>query len=290
MNRLVVFLVFVLCFVSHASADFVTIPQTFIPPSSSGSKWGNPIHGTASDVITWTFMADGTILSGGHPLTGEVSGGSNISQMRLDFDNANGIGAFDQAVNNAFNTWANATPGRITFQYVNSDTGADAGDSSNPSSYAVDIRIGAFTPVAATGFEGLAGVGFGPPGDDTFPFFHDALAGDILLNINQNFFVAPGNEGDTFYTTGTYFNDLEGLMLHELGHAAIGLAHATNGPNFSALEDVMYVDALPTFINRQLSAQDIAGAQSVYGVPEPGCVMILSIGLLGCLLNDRRRE
>ncbi|MDZ4848462.1 MAG: hypothetical protein SGI77_04160, partial [Pirellulaceae bacterium] len=227
------------------------------------SKWGSPVHGTASDVITWTFMNDGTSLHSSHPLSAEVSGLSNISQLRNSIDSTYGNGTFIETIQNAFNTWSAAAPGRINFQYVPTDTGAPGGDSSNPDSYAVDIRIGAFTAVPNSPFSYSAGVGFGPPGDDLNPFYHDALAGDITLNLSVPFFIAPGQEDDVFYTGGVYQNDLEGLMLHELGHAAIGLGHPTFG-----IGSVMYVDSFPdccNFINRRLSAADIAGARTVYG-------------------------
>ena len=105
-----------------------------------------------------------------------------------------------------------------------------------------------------------------------------ALAGDILLNRDSKFFVAPGTEGSVFYTSGEYKNDLEGLVLHELGHAAIGLGHSIDG-TFPALGDVMY-PFFANFVNRQLSSQDIAGLQSVYGiaaVPEPSSLWLISI-------------
>ncbi len=268
-------------------ADFVTFGNGF------GSKWGDPNFGTSSGVITWSYMSPGTILAANHPMTlnGEITGSSNIAAMRNSFDTANSVGSFDQAIQNAFNTWSLASAGRITFQYVATDTGAPAGNTADPNSYAVDIRIGAFAAsVANNPFGSIAGVGYGPPGNDlNFP---DALAGDILLNINAPFFVAPGNEGDQFYFGGAYKNDLEGLMLHELGHAAIGLGHSTNGPNFPGLGDVMYVDNFPAccnFVNRQLSSQDIAGARLVYGIPEPtGAVLLTLLGVAWASVRKKR--
>ena len=180
-----------------AYADSVTFGNGF------GSKWGDPDHGSNSDVITWTFMADTTTLHPTHPLVvnGEVANTletSDITSLRNAFDAANGIGSFDQAIENAFATWAAAAPGRIKFQKVATDTGAPAGGNSTnniPGSYAVDIRIGAFTSVPGTGFAGIGGVGYGPPGNDTNPNFQDALAGDIILNLSGAFFVARKRGG-----------------------------------------------------------------------------------------------
>lgn len=263
--------------VSVTHAGFVTFGN------GAGSKWGDRIHGTASDVITWTYMNDGTSLHASNPLAAEVNGLSNISLLRTNIDTTYGSGAFNQRIQNAFDTWSAASPGRINFQFVPTDTGAPSGDSSNPNAYAVDIRIGAFTPVANSGFSFSGAVGFGPPGDDlNFP---DALAGDIFFNLNAPMFVASGQEDDVFYTGGVYQNDLEGLILHELGHSAIGLGHPSNG-----IGDVMFVNDFPaccSFVNRQLSADDIAGAQTVYGVPEPTSFLCALFGLSA--LTARRR-
>ncbi len=80
-------------------ADFVTFSNGL------GSKWGDPLKGTQSDIITWSFMDDLTSLSANHPLIKEVVGGvaadSNISALRTSFNQANGVGSFDQAVQNA---------------------------------------------------------------------------------------------------------------------------------------------------------------------------------------------
>ncbi|MCA9127054.1 MAG: matrixin family metalloprotease [Planctomycetales bacterium] len=263
---------------SLAKADYVTF----------GSKWGDPTLGTPSDTITWTFMGDGTVLDSTNNTflpAGLNSLTSGISGLRTSFDSLNGgTGAFDAAIQRAFNTWSQAAA--VTFQFVASDTGAPAAVNSNLLSSQVDIRIGAFQ-FAGTPFAGSGAVGYGPPGNDLSTTFRDALAGDIYINLDSAFFIAPGVEDDIFYTGGAYTNDLEGLMLHELGHAAIGLGHPASGPG-----DVMYVDGGLTnccnFVNRQLSADDIAGARVVYGVPEPGAGW-LAMGVIVCVFARMRR-
>ena len=254
---------------STTYGGFVTFGNGF------GSKWGDRVHGTPSDTITWSFMNQGTTLATGHPLIADgATGTSDISSLRTLFDGTNGGGAFNLAIRNAFNTWSTAAAGRLTFQEV-ADNGAPSGGSSAASS-AIDIRIGAFHAGNNTPFSFAGAVGYGPPGDDlNFP---DAIAGDILINLDSQFIRAAGNEGDIFYTGGVYRNDLEGLILHELGHSAIGLGHPANG-----VGEVMYVGSFPdccNFINRQLSPDDIAGLQSVYGitaVPEPSSMWLISI-------------
>jgi hypothetical protein len=284
---IVIFAINLAAMIHSVQADFVTYGNGY------GSKWGGPVHGTPSDVITWSFMTNTTTLVSNHPLIGEISGGasatSNISLLRSNFDFTYGSGAFNQSIQNAFNTWSTASGGRVVFQLV-ADNGAIAGDSSNLTSSAVDIRIGAFSAATGTNFAGIGAVGYGPPGDDLNLFFRDALAGDIIFNANSLFQIAPGNEGDVHYTGGVYRNDLEGLMLHELGHAAIGLGHPANG-----LGDVMYVGpGAADIINRQLSPSDLAGLQSVYGitaVPEPSslwsAIVLLSAGAVWTVRSKR---
>jgi hypothetical protein len=132
-----------------------------------------------------------------------------------------------------------------------------------PGATSPDIRIGAFDPVVGTGFQFVGAVGWGPPGDDlNFP---DPVAGDIQFNLSATFNMEAGDEGDPFQLFG---NDVEGLFLHELGHAAIGLGHPPAGP-----AEVMYVGAgCCTEINRLPSPDDIEGAQSIYGLSSiPAC-------------------
>ncbi len=265
-------------------ADYMTIAPV-------ASKWGDTTHGTVSGTIRWSFMDDMTALDATHPLMNpdpfsplntspQVTGLNDLTAMRAKF----GVGVFDGAVQSALNTWAAAAPGRITFQQV-ADPGTGVAGGSLASAALVDIRIGAFTAAAGSSFDNFAAVGYGPPG-----FGPDGLAGDLIFNLNKPFFVAPGAEGAQFYFGGAYTNDIEGLALHELGHA-IGLAHSSDGPNFPGVGDVMYVDNFPdccNFVNRQLSSQDIAGAQSIYGVPEPSSAVGVLI-MFGCCTMRRRR-
>lgn len=83
-------------------------------------------------------------------------------------------------------------------------------------------------------------------------------------------------------------NDFQSLLLHELGHA-IGLAH----PAFDGSCPVMRVhfNCLGK-INRLLDADDIAGAQFLYGapVPEPETWVMLAAGLVLVGAAVRRRR
>ncbi|HEU4428207.1 MAG TPA: matrixin family metalloprotease [Myxococcota bacterium] len=222
-----------------------------------GSKWDDPVHPNPA-VVTWGWMDDGTTVDPSFFIADEVVGGSDITQLRNSYDATYGAGAFDAAIQRALENWSKVAG--ITFVGPVADGGGAVGA---PGATTPDIRIGAFEPVIGTGFEFVGAVGFGPPGDDlNFP---DALAGDVMFNLAATFIAPAGNEGAVVSEFG---NDLEGLALHELGHAAIGLGHPGAG-----LAEVMYVGAgCCTLINREPSPDDIAGAQSVYGLSAtPAC-------------------
>ena len=234
-----------------ALADYVTFG------SGWGSKWDDPVHGTPA-TVTWGFVPDGTAMDAGFPLAPEVVGTSNVTQLRTDFDAVYGAGAFDAALQRAFDTW-HAVAG-ISFVGPVADPGLPMGA---PAAIAPDIRVSAFAPLAGSGFSFVGAVGYGPPGDDlNFP---DPVAGDIVFNLALPLIMPAGAEGDPIVEIG---NDLENLFLHELGHAAMGLGHPDQGPG-----EVMYVGVnCCDLINREPSPDDIAGAQVVYGLSSiPAC-------------------
>jgi hypothetical protein len=235
-----------------ASASYVTFGNGW------GSKWDNPVHGYPA-TITWGFMPDGTTIDPARDIAAEVVGGSDITQMKSTYEAAYGAGSYLTAIQNALAAWEAACNVKFVGPIDDPNPGSPL-PSGGAGAITPDIRIGAFNPVPGSGFNFVGGVGFGPPGDDiNFP---DPFAGDIMFNLSALFIRPAGNEDDPVAEFG---NDLEGLMLHELGHAAIGLGHPADGPG-----EVMYVGpGAFGFINRQLSPDDIAGAQSVYGIPNP---------------------
>lgn len=238
-----------------------------------GSKWGDPNFGTPA-VVTWGYMLDTTTADPNFrmdpwsfPDSTGVVGTSRITELRTHVDGEYGVGSFDGAIQRAFDTWS--TVANIRFVGPVADSGAPF---ASPGATSPDIRIGSFVPEAGHSFNNVGGVGFGPPG----PFGPDPLAGDIIFNFEAIFRVEAGAEDTT--PLPWFGNDLEGLMLHELGHAAIGLGHP---PWEGATPDqrVMYVGdwqnpAAPfccETMNRFPHPDDIAGAQYTYGQPsEPG--------------------
>ena len=265
-------------------------------------KWGDNTIGTPGGVVTWSLMPDGTGLDASTP-TG-ISGTSQLGSLIGMIDTAYGTGAAMGALQNAFGYWSSVA--NISFVQV-----TETGSVPFSASYAAvganvvgDIRIGAYN---ISGFSGAVGYAPAPNGGTT-------LEGDIIFNLDVAYQMAAGSEGDEYYLypwpsptqspsrDGWYHNDFEGLFVHELGHA-LGLAH-TNVP--SALmcgyvdasfdgSTCAYFDQLPydslVPINRIPDADDIAGAQFLYGapVPEPEtyALMLAGLGLVGFAARRR---
>jgi hypothetical protein len=208
----------------------------------------------------------------GYPDISGVVGTSNVSQLRASVDNIYGTGSFNAAIQNAFDTWAAVA--NITFVGPITDSGLPVDDENAISPM---IRIGAFAPDPDHWFSGTSAVGFGPPGPSGPDYF--PLSGDVLFNLNgigslQPYQIATGIEDVTpVPDVYTYGDDVQGLFLHELGHAAIGLNHPSWDGDDPDLR-VMYVgdfsnpDApfINGTLNHELHPDDIAGAQFVYGI------------------------
>jgi hypothetical protein len=242
------------------SAGLVSAFSTF--GNGYGNKWGDPHFGTSA-VVSWGFMADGTgvdpnfrIDPFNYPNISGVVGTSNITQLRNTVDSTYGAGAFGAAIQHAINTWAAAAD--IILIGPIPDSGLPVND---PAATTPDIRIGAFMPNPSHSFVNTPCVGFAPP------YNGGTLAGDILFNLSLPLQILTGIE-DVTPVNYFYGNDVEELVLHELGHAAIGLAHPDpNDPKTDVLS-VMYVGpGCCLYLNHQLAADDIAGAQYVYGPP-----------------------
>ncbi|HEY4233685.1 MAG TPA: PEP-CTERM sorting domain-containing protein [Lacipirellulaceae bacterium] len=237
------------------------------------SKWGDDVYAGSGAVVTWGFMADGTdVYPNTLPAKDGVSGSSSVSTLRSAIDAQYGAGSFNAAIENALSTWSAVA--NITFIGPKSDGGLPAG---SPNATTPDIRIGAFHPAQSTYFALVGAVSYGPPGirnpgGDQFP-----ESGDLFLNLDgpgtfQHFQIVTGIE-DVTPINYQYGNDLQELVLHELGHGAIGLGHPPHIPGETVDQRVMYVydgdqDAPPCCqtLNHELSADDIAGAQFVYGI------------------------
>ncbi len=214
-------------------------------------KWGPPQTGTGA-TVSWSLYPAGT--PGDPSYCAEVCTGLSGATLNFydSYDSAFidvGIDEFQPIIERAMLTWAAA--GDITFQGPVSDTNTipiNATDATPPSTG--EIRIGGFAFVG--GATGGGAAGFAPPPNG------GTGEGDIMFNTSGFYQVMPGTE-DLTPIDFAFGNDLESLFLHELGHA-LGLAHSDDPAS------VMYIapDGV-FFINRALSADDIAGIQMLYG-------------------------
>lgn len=163
----------------------------------------------------------------------EMPGGKTSSLM-AEMDSVAATAVWQREFARALQTWAQYTP--LNFHQVNDDGSAYGvvGYSQGDTRFG-DTRLGAM-PSA-----GLAQASF--PSSSTID---STSAGDIILNTNYTFGI--GSDPD-FYS----------LMLHESGHT-LGLDHSDEGTvMYGAYQGVL----------TGLTADDIAGIQSIYGVRQP---------------------
>jgi hypothetical protein len=236
---------------SHAGA-YNVFPY-FLPDSSTGYlKWGDNHAGTPGGVVTWSLMPTGTTLDASAP--NYIHGTSNLAGV---FAQVGGEAAALALIQSAFDGWEAVA--NVEFLYVGVDDGTPFNADYAPGQILGDIRIGGFE---IDGFSGAVGYAAPPNGGTT-------LEGDIILNSRSDisFYNAPGAEGtlyDIFPPGGGLFrNEFTGLVAHEIGHT-IGLAHtdvagALMNPAVDPDQDGREA------INRLPNADDIAGAEFLYG-------------------------
>ena len=243
-------------------------------------KWGSNQVGTPGGVVTWSRMPDGTPFD---PLVAHFNW-SGTSDLASVYAQVGGPAAAHAAIQSAFAAWSAAA--NIQFVEI-PENGSLAFAAANPGSALVGhIRIGAFA-FAPGDFTGA--VGYAPP-----PNGGTTLEGDVIFNVNNRFGIPVGLEGTPFDLfpppTFFYLNDFAGLVAHEIGHA-LGLAHS----DVTSALMCGYVDAGFTGsqchwadpdgngqapITRRPKSDDIAGIQSLYGVPEPGIAASWAAGVI----------
>ena len=144
---------------------------------------------------------------------------------------------------------------------------AVVGASESSNGHLGDIRVSAFD---IDGRRGVLATGK-PPGTDAIGSL-GTLGGDIIFDIGELWVDDPSGNlpGFDFFT----------IAMHELGHA-LGLDHSDF---FDSVMLPFYVGPL-----RALHADDIAGVQAIYGVPEPSTALMAVFGL-GGLFGVRRHQ
>lgn len=273
--------------------------------ADQASKWGENTIGTPGGVVTWSLMADGTGLDAAAPTY--IHGTSDMGSLFAQIDTAYGAGTALTALQKAFGQWSAVA--NISFVQV-TETGSvpfAAAYAGVGASVIGNIRVGAYN---LDGFSGAVGFAPAPNGGTT-------LEGDVIFNLNVAYAIPPGNEGDPYFLypnpsptlspdhDSYYHNDFQGLFTHELGHA-IGLAHT----NVASALMCGYVDGsfdgsacayngpAPSDgmapINRIPDADDVAGAQYLYGaaapVPEPEsfAMLLAGLGVIAGVIRRRR--
>ncbi len=242
-----------LCLLCAASANaFVTYPSP-CGGDTLCEKWGSDNHaGTPGGVVFWSFIPVGT---SGSTFCGDACPGTSGDSINVliqpdDGFNSVTIESLEPQITAMMEEWSAVTG--IRYVKLDSDTGVPINDPTAVPPNTGQIRIGVFAFAAGVP---EAGAGFAPPPNG------GTGAGNILFNSNDYYQFAPGNEGDPFVTTYAP-NDIESLILHELGHAAVGLNHP---PDDGTCQVMCVEPECLGIIKRQLTADDIAGAQFLYG-------------------------
>lgn len=229
-------------------------------------KWGpSHIAGTTGGVITWGFLAAGTP---GSSTCGSYCIGNSVDMLpnfyatpeRDNRTTPTTLLSLQAAFQAAFDAWSSVAD--VQFQYVGVDHSMKP--INDPTTRSPQIRIGVYS------FGGLwayclAGTAFAaPPNVGT-------VAGDIFLNANVGFQLSSSPEDSELQPfpvgNGLHMTDVYMLALHEIGHA-IGLGDSAVADSVRCSPDPSSASLRREYLWRKPRADDIAGAQFLYGRPK----------------------
>ena len=239
-----------------SNIDFTLLSSAWTLGGGTRATGGAPAPGSA----TWSVMASGLGDVSGF----DAHGGALTTALSTLY-----AGGLDEAavIQQAINAWA-AVSGFINLGQV-ADGGGGFG-AAGVSGGVGNIRVGSVLIDGAVGSNVLAHAY--QPGNELFFGAGGNIAGDVHFD-NSNAWSDGGSASTIdFYT----------VALHELGHA-LGLGHST------VVGSVM--EAVYGGPRRSLTADDIAGIQSIYGtpIPEPATNVLMMLGALAVVGVVRQR-
>lgn len=215
-------------------------------------KWGDNHAGSPGGVVAWSIIPAGT--PGSAYCADACNAGNSVASINVEVSPGGGFAprtleSLRPEIRALLSRWAICSG--IRFVELGVDSGVAINDVTAVPPATGQIRIGVF----AFSDNSVAAVGYSPPPNG------GTGAGDILLNANAFYQNYPLAEGASFDTTFAP-NDLQGLLLHEMGHA-LGLQHpAANDGTCPIMFPFAPCDDI---IRRQLRADDIAGMHFLYG-------------------------
>jgi len=247
----------------HAS-NFVIAGTAWNPGPNQVRSGGNPAPGSA----TFSIMAAG--LGNAAPQF-DSDHGNNLT-VGITALNVPGWSFSDymNAIDWALDSW-DAASGFTNLGFV-ADGGGAAGATQASGGAVADIRVAAWELVPSS----LLAHTF-QPGNESIFGAGGLIAGDSHFDVNHIWRDDPtdlANDSDGDY-------DIYTVLLHEMGHA-LGLMHPS-------IDTGSVMDASYGGARRSLTADDIAGIQSIYGVPEPSTLLLAAVGASFLLAIRRKR-